>query len=82
MMMFLTRLGNNAKMLITGDLTQVDLPKGILSGLRQALERLKPISKIAQHQFHDDDVLRNPLVSEIIKAYRENIDPPIKKVHG
>lgn len=82
MMMFLTRLGDNAKMLITGDLTQVDLPRGIPSGLRQALERLKPISKIAQHQFHDDDVLRNPLVSEIIKAYRENIDPPIKKVHG
>ena len=71
MMMFLTRLGENAKMIITGDLTQVDLPKGVDSGLREALMKLKPISKIAQHQFHHEDVLRNPLVAEIVKAYRE-----------
>ena len=70
MMMFLTRLGENAKMIITGDLTQVDLPRGVESGLREALEKLKPISKIARHQFDNDDVLRNPLVTEIIKAYK------------
>lgn len=69
MKMFLTRLGENARMVITGDLSQVDLPKGTRSGLRQALEILEEVPGIAFVQFTDADVIRHPLVSHIVRAY-------------
>ena len=69
MKMFLTRLGENAQMVITGDLSQVDLPKGTRSGLRQALEILDGISGIGFIEFDDADVVRHPLVTRIVRAY-------------
>lgn len=69
MKMFLTRLGENARMVITGDLSQVDLPKGTRSGLRQALEILQDVPGIAFVHFTDADVIRHPLVSHIVRAY-------------
>lgn len=69
MKMFLTRLGENAQMVITGDLSQVDLPKGTRSGLRQALEILDGVSGIGFIEFDDADVVRHPLVTRIVRAY-------------
>lgn len=69
MKMFLTRLGNNARMVITGDLTQIDLPMGITSGLHEALRILKPIESIKFVEFSHRDVVRHPIVSQIIQAY-------------
>lgn len=69
MKMFLTRLGENARMVITGDLSQVDLPKGTRSGLRQALEILDGVGGIAFVEFTDADVVRHPLVTRIVRAY-------------
>ena len=63
MKMFLTRLGENARMVITGDLSQVDLPKGTRSGLRQALEILGDVDGIGFVEFTDADVVRHPLVT-------------------
>jgi phosphate starvation-inducible PhoH-like protein len=69
MKMFLTRLGENAQMVVTGDLSQVDLPKGTRSGLRQALEILDGVNGIAFVHFTTADVVRHPLVSRIVDAY-------------
>ncbi|MFO1112719.1 MAG: PhoH family protein [Rhodospirillales bacterium] len=69
MKMFLTRLGENARMVITGDLSQVDLPKGTRSGLRQALEILGDVGGIGFVEFTDTDVVRHPLVTRIVRAY-------------
>ena len=69
MKMFLTRLGEHARMVITGDLSQVDLPKGTRSGLRQALEILDGVEGIAFVHFSDADVVRHPLVTRIVRAY-------------
>jgi phosphate starvation-inducible PhoH-like protein len=69
MKMFLTRLGENAQMVITGDLSQVDLPRGVRSGLRDALEVLEHVEGISFVQFSDKDVVRHRLVSRIVKAY-------------
>lgn len=69
MKMFLTRLGEGSKMVIAGDISQVDLPKGQLSGLREALQILKNIPQIKTIFFKETDVVRHPLVSAIIKAY-------------
>lgn len=69
MKMFLTRLGENARMVITGDLSQVDLPKGTRSGLRQALEILDGVDEIAFVHFNESDVVRHPLVTRIVRAY-------------
>jgi phosphate starvation-inducible PhoH-like protein len=69
MKMFLTRLGEHARMVITGDLSQVDLPKGTRSGLRQALEILNGVDGIAFVNFTDADVVRHPLVTRIVRAY-------------
>ncbi len=69
MKMFLTRLGNNARMVITGDLTQIDLPNGIESGLNQALRILKNIPDIAFIVFDENDIVRHPIVSKIVVAY-------------
>ncbi len=69
MKMFLTRLGENSKMIINGDLSQVDLPSGINSGLREAISILKNIKQIGFIEFKDDDIVRNSLVSKIVSKY-------------
>ena len=71
MKMFLTRLGENASMVITGDLTQVDLPSGMRSGLRDAVETLGDVKGVSFVPFTELDVVRHPLVSKIIKAYEK-----------
>lgn len=73
--MFLTRMGPNAKMIITGDLTQVDLPKKQQSGLYKAVKLLRNISGIARIELDTEDVVRHRLVKEIIKAY--DAIPPV-----
>ncbi|GAA0330921.1 PhoH family protein [Oceanobacillus sp. FSL W7-1293] len=69
MKMFLTRLGFGSKMIITGDMTQVDLPKGIVSGLKVAERMLSPIEGLAFVHLQAADVVRHPLVQKIINAY-------------
>jgi phosphate starvation-inducible PhoH-like protein len=69
MKMFLTRLGNHSRMVITGDLTQVDLPSGIPSGLSDAQNVLQNVEDIRFINFDDTDVVRHPLVSKIVRAY-------------
>ncbi|ELK45490.1 PhoH family protein [Halobacillus sp. ACCC02827] len=69
MKMFLTRLGFGSKMIITGDITQVDLPKGVKSGLRVAEERLGKVKGSAFIHLEQSDVVRHPLVQRIIDAY-------------
>ena len=69
MKMFLTRLGEGSRMVITGDRSQVDLPKGVTSGLRDAERLLKGIDKIGFNYFTSKDVVRHPLVARIIEAY-------------
>lgn len=71
MKMFLTRLGFNSKMVITGDVTQIDLPRGKASGLKQVMRILQGIDDIAQVQFTGRDVVRHKLVQDIIKAYEK-----------
>ena len=69
--MFLTRMGWNTKMIITGDMTQVDLPKDTMSGLRVAMRILKGIDDIGFVEFNKKDIVRNKLVSRIVNAYEE-----------
>lgn len=69
MKMFLTRLGEGSRMVITGDRSQVDLPRGVDSGLRDAESLLKGISDISFNYFTSKDVVRHPLVAKIIEAY-------------
>ncbi|MBO4277520.1 MAG: PhoH family protein [Clostridia bacterium] len=81
MKMFLTRLGNNSKAIITGDITQIDLPFIRKSGLVDALELLEGINGISVFRFTRKDIVRHPLVQRIIQAYekRENAAPPAEK---
>ncbi len=72
MKMFLTRLGFNSKMVITGDITQIDLPRGVRSGLKDSLRILRSVNDIAQIRFNEKDVVRHRLVQDIIKAYEKN----------
>ena len=72
MKMFLTRLGENSKMVITGDVTQIDLPEGKKSGLIHATSILKNIDGIETVTLSHKDVVRNPLVAQIVKAYTKN----------
>ncbi|MEC7256515.1 MAG: PhoH family protein [Pseudomonadota bacterium] len=69
MKMFLTRLGEGSRMVITGDRTQIDLPRGVSSGLADAERLLKSIPKISFSYFTSKDVVRHPLVAAIIEAY-------------
>lgn len=71
MKMFLTRLGFNSKMVITGDITQIDLPEAKKSGLIEALKVLRNVENIAQNRFTEKDVVRHKLVQDIVKAYDE-----------
>lgn len=70
--MFLTRLGNESKMVITGDITQIDLPDSRRSGLVEAMRVLKGIDDICIHKFTEKDVVRHKLVQDIIKAYEKH----------
>lgn len=70
--MFLTRLGINGKMIVTGDLTQIDLPASQKSGLRDAIERLRDIRGIAIVEFNQKDIVRHPLVKHIVSAYAKH----------
>ena len=79
MKMFLTRLGNNSKMVVTGDVTQIDLPDGKRSGLIEATKVLKNIDDIAVVRFNEKDVVRHSLVQEIVKAYEKYNDMDGKK---
>ena len=72
MKMFLTRLGEGSRMVITGDRTQIDLPRGVNSGLWDAERLLKNISKISFNYFTSKDVVRHPLVASIIEAYEKD----------
>ncbi|MBE6113932.1 MAG: PhoH family protein [Erysipelotrichaceae bacterium] len=72
MKMFLTRLGFNSKMVITGDISQIDLPSGKQSGLVEAIKILNDIDAIKVCRFTTEDVVRHPLVSKIIRAYERN----------
>jgi phosphate starvation-inducible PhoH-like protein len=67
--MFLTRLGFGSKAVVTGDVTQTDLPAGARSGLREARELLQTVEGIAFCEFSDADVVRHPLVQKIVVAY-------------
>lgn len=72
MKMFLTRLGQSAKMIITGDMTQVDLPRGVPSGLREAQRLLKQVDGIGWLTFEKKDIMRHGLVQAIVEAYDRN----------
>jgi phosphate starvation-inducible PhoH-like protein len=69
--MFLTRLGFNSRMVVTGDVTQIDLPGGVRSGLKEALRILKGVEDIAVCRFSERDVVRHPLVQRIVQAYEK-----------
>lgn len=69
--MFLTRLGNDSKMVITGDVTQIDLPDSRSSGLIEAMKVLRNVDDIYIHKFNEKDVVRHKLVQDIVKAYEK-----------
>lgn len=73
MKMFLTRTGLGSQAVITGDITQIDLPKGSVSGLVQSIELLSGIEGMAFHFFSEADVVRHPLVQKIIQAYEKGV---------
>ena len=72
MKMLLTRLGGRSRLVVTGDLTQTDLPHGQKSGLAEAVRILGSIPEIAIHHFDGRDVVRHPLVQKIITAYEQD----------
>jgi phosphate starvation-inducible PhoH-like protein len=69
MKMFLTRLGEGSRMAVTGDVTQIDLPRGVMSGLIEAERILREVEGVGFTRFTADDVVRHPLVAKIIRAY-------------
>ncbi len=71
MKMFLTRMGNGSKIIVTGDVTQVDLPRQTRSGLVDALHRLRDIEKVAIVYLDENDIVRHPLVQRILRAYED-----------
>lgn len=75
MKMLLTRLGFNSKAVVTGDITQIDLPPGKISGLREAIDVLTPVEEIGFVYFNEVDVVRHPLIKRIIRAYEEYAGP-------
>ncbi len=78
MKMFLTRLGEHAQMIVTGDPTQIDLPRGQESGLMDAVHRLNGLDEIEAMHFSQDDVVRRKLVGDIVKAY--DAGPPARTI--
>ena len=82
MKMFLTRLGFNSKIVITGDVTQIDLPDSKRSGLIEAVKVLKGIDDISVNRFTEKDVVRHKLVQDIIKAYEKFYEKGNQMRHG
>jgi phosphate starvation-inducible protein PhoH and related proteins len=76
MLMFLTRLGQGSKMIVTGDVTQVDLPPGTPSGLADALRKLKGLKGIATVTLDKADIVRHQLVQDIVLAYEKRVEEP------
>ena len=74
MKMFLTRLGKDSQMVITGDLSQIDLPDKKNSGLIEAINVTKKIKEISHIHFTEKDVVRHPLVTKIVKSYNDRKD--------
>jgi phosphate starvation-inducible protein PhoH and related proteins len=81
MKMFLTRLGFGSKAVVTGDITQVDLPRQQRSGLRHAIEVLRGVDGVAFTFFNALDVVRHPLVQRIVQAYERNTDAEDARDH-
>src|SRR5437588_9149132 len=77
MKMFLTRMGNGSKIIVTGDITQTDLPKQTRSGLTDAVQRLRDIDRIAIVYLDESDIVRHPLVQQVVRAYED--ERPRKK---
>ena len=86
MKMLLTRMGENSRMVVTGDLSQIDLPKGLRSGLTEAVHIIEGMEGVAFIRFGDADVLRHPLVTRIVKAYdaraRRRVTQPPSRGEG
>ncbi len=77
MKMFLTRMGHGSKIIVTGDVTQVDLPRQTRSGLIDAVHRLRDVERIAIVYLNEHDIVRHPLVQKIVAAYED--DKPRKR---
>ncbi|WP_413154288.1 PhoH family protein [Bartonella sp. cb54] len=82
MKMFLTRLGEGTRMIITGDISQIDLPIGQKSGLIEAIRILSHVDNIAIIRFNEKDVVRHPLVAAIVRAYDNDLGEQNKKYHS
>jgi phosphate starvation-inducible PhoH-like protein len=78
MLMFLTRLGNDSKMIVTGDTTQIDLPHDAPSGLIDAMEKLAGVRQIAMIELQRSDIVRHRLVQNIVDAYERNGDESLR----
>jgi phosphate starvation-inducible PhoH-like protein len=74
--MFLTRMGQGSKIIVTGDITQIDLPPNVRSGMIDAVHRLKDIERIAIVYLDENDIVRHALVQQVLRAYE---DPKEKK---
>lgn len=72
--MFLTRMGRSAKFIVTGDMTQIDLPHRADSGLKRAMEFLAPIKEIGRVEFDQRDIVRHPLVKRIVEAFEQPLE--------
>ncbi len=81
MKMFLTRMGTNSRVIVTGDLTQTDLPRTVRSGLTDAVHRLRNVEGLSIVYLDQSDIVRNPLVTRIVKAYEDDA-PRGKKTSG
>ena len=77
--MFLTRMGHNTKMIITGDITQIDLPRSTRSGLIEAMTILRGVKGISFIEMNDKDIVRHKLVTRIVNAYKEYEDSKLLK---
>ena len=79
MKMFLTRMGRSSKIVVTGDVTQIDLARGVLSGLKDVERKLADVPGIAFCYLHREDIVRHPLVQRIVDAYDEDAAPPAEE---
>jgi phosphate starvation-inducible PhoH-like protein len=78
MKMFLTRMGEGSKVVVSGDTSQVDLPSGVTSGLQDAIQRLGSIDEIAIIRLQASDIVRHPLVQRIVAAYEQPVNTPTR----
>ena len=79
MKMFLTRMGRSSKIVVTGDVTQIDLARGVLSGLKDVERKLANVPGIAFCYLDREDIVRHPLVQRIVDAYEEDAAPPAEE---